>query len=157
MVTGTAVAVTIPSVASAQARISAGAGAGIAGSTEGSLSEGRTAPVVMVQVSTAGPIGIGLEGDGWWRSGSSILVAAADIQLHVPSTPLFLKLGAGVGRGDPDGLGTISGVAGHVGAALDIGPHSSALALSLFGNGFLVYTASRSLQMVDAGLAITRR
>ena len=42
-----AVALTLPRVAFAQLRMSFGAGAGIAGTTDASLSEGRTAPIVM--------------------------------------------------------------------------------------------------------------
>jgi hypothetical protein len=149
--------VTVSINAPAQVRASVGAGAGIAASTDGSLSEGQWGPTITGQVTTPGPVGVGLEADGWWRNGSSVLLATAHVQLHVPSTPLLLTLGAGVGRGDPDGLGTIQGAAGHVGAALDIGPQTSSLALTLFGNGFLVYAPSRSLQMVTFGLAITRR
>jgi hypothetical protein len=147
----------VPSMASAQVRVSVGAGAGIAASTDGTLSDGRTGPVVTGQVTTAGSIGVGLEADGWWGDRSSVLLGTAHLQFHVPATSLLLTLGAGVGRGDPDQLGTISGVAGHIGAAFDIGTHASSLALTLFGNGFLVYAPARSLQMVEAGLAITRR
>jgi hypothetical protein len=143
--------------ASAQARVSVGAGAGIAASTDGTLSDGKTGPVATAQITTSGPIGIGVEGDGWWHSGSSILLGTAHLQLHVPSTPVLLTLGAGVGHGDADGLGTITGTAGHVGVAVDLAGHNSSMALTLFGNGFLVYTSARSLQMVNAGLAITHR
>ena len=152
-----AVVIAVPSISFAQARVSVGAGAGIAASTDGTLSDGHTGPVAMAQVTTAGPVGVGLEADGWWRNGSNAVIATAHVQFHLPSTPLLFTLGAGVGRGDPDGLGTINGGAGHIGAAVDIGRHTSSLVLTLFGNGFLVYSSSRSLQMVDAGLAITRR
>ena len=145
-----------PSAASAQ-RLSVGAGAGIAASTEGTLSEGRTGLIVTGQITTPGAVDGGLEADGWWRGSSSVLLATAHLQFHLPSTPLLFTLGAGVGRGDPDGLGTINGTAGHVGVALDMGPRSSSVALTLFGNGFLIYAPARSLQMVNAGLAITRR
>ena len=155
IVAATAVIAT-PGAASAQ-RISVGAGAGIAASTDGTLSDGRTGPVVMGQLTTTGAVGVGLEADGWWRDGSNVLLATAHLQFHLPSTPLLFTLGAGYGRGDPDGLGKINGTAGHIGAAVDIGPHASSLAFTLFGNGFLIYSPSRSLQMVNAGLAITRR
>lgn len=157
LIAGATAAVMVPSLASAQMRVSLGAGAGIAGSTDASLSEGRTAPVVIGQVTAmAAVVGIGAEVDGWRNGTSNVLVASGDLHLRVPSTPLFLELGAGVGRGDPDGKGTISGTAGHLGAEYDIGL-SATRALTLFANAFLVYAPSRSLQMVDGGLAITWR
>jgi hypothetical protein len=157
LIAGATAAVTVPGVASAQMRVSVGAGAGIAGSTDASLSEGRSAPVVMGQVTAmAALVGVGVEVDGWRSGASNVLFASGDLQFHVPSTPLFVKLGAGVGRGDPDGKGTISGVAGHIGAAYDISL-TTARALTLFGNAFLVYAPTRSLQMVDGGVAITWR
>jgi len=155
---GTAAGLAMSTVASAQLRASVGAGAGIAGSTDATLSEGRTAPVGMAQVTrAAGPIGVGVEVDGWRRSASDVLVATGNLQLQVPSTQFLVTLGAGFGRGDPDGLGTISGTAGHVGVAYDIPLSGSKLALTVFGNGFLVYSPTRSIQMVEGGLAITRR
>jgi len=149
-------ALALPKATSAQ-RVSAGAGAGIAASTNGSLSEGRTGPIVMGQVTTPGPVGVGLEVDARLLSGSSVLIATAHLQFHVPSTPVFLAFGAGVGSGDPDRLGTITGVAARIGAAIDLGSQASSLTPTVFANGFLVYSPSRSLQMVEAGLAITRR
>jgi hypothetical protein len=150
-------AVTVPGVAFAQLRVSVGAGAGIAGSTDASLSEGRSAPVVMGQVTAmARLIGVGVEVDGWRNGGSSVLLAIADLQLRAASTPFFLKLGAGFGHGDPDAKGTISGAAGHIGAAYDISL-TATRALTLFGSGFLAYAPTRSLQMVDGGIAITWR
>jgi hypothetical protein len=147
----------VPGIASAQMRVSVGAGAGIAGSTDASLSEGHTATSVMGQVAAmATLVGIGAEVDGWRNGTSSVLIASVDLNLRVPLTPLFVKLGAGAGRGDPDGKGTITGTAGHIGAAYDIGL-SATRALTLFGNAFLVYAPSRSLQMVDGGIAITWR
>lgn len=157
LIAGTMAALMVPGVASAQLRVSVGAGAGIAGSTDASLSEGRSAPIVMGQVTAmATLVGVGVEVDGWRNGGSSVLLANADLQFRVPSTPVFLKLGAGFGRGDPDGNGTISGAAGHIGAAWDISL-TAARALTLFGNAFLVYAPTRSLQMVDGGIAITWR
>lgn len=157
LMAGVAAVAMIPGLASAQMRVSVGAGAGIAGSTDASLSEGRTAPVVMAQVTAMGAVvGVGAEADGWRNGTSSVLIASGDLQVRVPSTPLFVKLGAGFGRGDPDGKGTISGTAGHIGVAYDIGV-SATRAVTLFGNGFLVYAPARSLQMVDGGLAITWR
>jgi hypothetical protein len=157
LIAGAIAVVTVPRIACAQMRLSAGAGAGIAGSTDASLSEGRTAPVVMGQVAAMGAVvGVGAEADGWRNGTSSVLVASGDLHLRVPSTPLFVKVGVGAGRGDPDGKGTITGTAGHIGAAYDIGL-SATRALTLFGNAFLVYAPSRSLQMVDGGIAITWR
>lgn len=157
VIVGATAAMTVPGVASAQMRVSVGAGAGIAGSTDASLSEGRSAPVVMGEVAAmAAVVGVGGEVDGWRNGASNVLLASGDLQFHVPSTPLFFKLGAGVGRGDPDGKGTISGAAGHIGAAYEISL-AAARALTLFGNAFLVYAPTRSLQMVDGGVAITWR
>jgi hypothetical protein len=153
----TMVALVVPGAAFAQLRVSIGAGAGIAGSTMGSLSEGLTAPVVMGEVAAmAKAVGVGVEVDGWRHDSLSILIASGDLHVRLASTPLAIKLGAGVGRGDPDGQGTISGTAGHIGATYDFG-FSATRALTLFANGLVVYTSARSLQMVDAGLAITWR
>jgi hypothetical protein len=153
----TMVALVVPGAAFAQLRVSIGAGAGIAGSTMGSLSEGLTAPVVMGEVAAmAKAVGVGVEVDGWRHDSLSILIASGDLHVRLASTPLAIKLGAGVGRGDPDGQGTISGTAGHIGATYDIG-FSGTRALTLFANGLVVYTAARTLQMANAGLAITWR
>jgi hypothetical protein len=157
LVAGLAAVVVVPGLASAQLRVSVGAGAGIAGSTDASLSEGRSAPIVMGQLTAmAALVGVGVEVDGWRNGASSVFLANADLQFHARSTPFFLKVGAGFGRGDPDGKGTISGASGHLGAAYDIGL-TTARALTLFGNAFLVYTPTRSLQMVDGGITITWR
>jgi hypothetical protein len=156
LIVGALATVTAPGVASAQMRVSVGAGAGIAGSTDASLSEGRSGPVVMGQVAAmAAHVGVGVEVNGWRNGASSVLLASGDLLFRLPSTPLFLELGAGFGRGDPDGKGTISGTGGHIGAACDI--KLPVATLTLFGNAFLVYAPSRSLQMVDGGLAITWR
>jgi hypothetical protein len=153
----TMVALVVPGAAFAQLRVSIGAGAGIAGSTMGSLSEGLTAPVVMGEVAAmAKAVGVGVEVDGWRHDSLSILIASGELHVRLASTPLAIKLGAGVGRGDPDGQGTISGTAGHIGATYDIG-FSGTRALTLFANGLVVYTAARTLQMANAGLAITWR
>ena len=150
-------ALVIPGAALAQGRVSIGAGAGIAGTTESTLSDGRTAPVVMGELAaTARPVGAGLEVDGWLRDASTILIATGDLRVRLASTPIVIKLGAGVGRVDPDGPGSISGVAGHLGADCDIGL-SASRALTLFANAFLVHAPARSYQMVNGGLAITWR
>jgi hypothetical protein len=156
-VAAAAMVVLVSGAASAQLRVSIGAGAGIAGSTMGSLSEGLTAPVAMGEVAAmAKAVGLGVEVDGWRHDSLSILIASADLHVRVASTPLAIKLGAGVGRGDPDGQGTINGTAGHIGATYDFG-FSATRALTLFANGLVVYTSARTLQMVNAGLAITWR
>src|SRR5512142_1097566 len=90
LIIGVIAVVAVPGSAFAQMRVSVGAGAGIAGSTDASLSEGRTAPVVMGQVAAmAAVVGIGAEVDGWRSGASSVLIASGDLQFHVPSTPLF--------------------------------------------------------------------
>jgi hypothetical protein len=152
-----AVALTVPRVAFAQLRMSFGAGAGIAGTTDASLSEGRTAPIVMAEVAAmANAVGLGLEVDAWHRDASSSLIANGDLHIRIPSTPVVVKFGAGVGRWDSETHGTITGTAAHIGATYDIG-FSAARALTLFANGFLVYSPLQSQQLVDAGLAFTWR
>jgi hypothetical protein len=154
-----AMTLAIPGVAAAQPRVSIGAGGGMAGSTDASLSDGRGAPIVMGQVTVSAVplIGVGVEVDDWRRSGSNIVFATAHAQIHVPATPFYLKLGGGFGTGDPDGRGTISGAAGQIGAAYDITLPLAPVALTLFGNAFLAHASSRSMQLVDAGLALTWR
>jgi hypothetical protein len=143
--------------ASAQVGVSAGAGGGIAGSTDASLSEGRTAAVVMAQAtaSVAPAVGLGVQLDSWLRSGAKATFATAHLQLHVPLTGFFVKLGAGVGSGDPDGKGPVSGPAFHLGAAYDVSVTLAPASLTLFGNALLAHASQRSMQMVDFGLAVT--
>jgi hypothetical protein len=131
----------------------------MAGSTDASLSEGRGAPVVMGQAtrSLVPFLGIGVQIDDWRRSGSNIVFATAHLQLHIPVTPFYVKIGGGFGSGDPDGKGRITGGAGQIGAAYDITLPFAPVALTVFGNAFLSHTSSRSMQMVDAGLAFTLR
>lgn len=157
LIVGVTILVAHSGIAFAQMRASLGAGAGIAGSTDGSLSEGRTAPVVMGEVAAmAKAVGVGVEVDGWRHDAASILIASGDLHVRLASTPIVIKLGASVGHGNPDGKGTISGTGGHVGATYDIG-FSAARALTVFGNALFVYSPVRSQQMVDGGLAITWR
>jgi hypothetical protein len=150
-------AVLLPATAIAQPRVSVGVGGGIAGSTESSLSDGRGAPAVMLQVtgSVLPLVGIGVEVNDWRHTGSNIAFATGHVQLHLPVLPLFVKLGAGVGTGDPDGKGTTTGAAVQVGAGYDITLPLAPVALTLFGNALLAHSAARSVQMVDAGLALT--
>jgi hypothetical protein len=146
-------------VASAQARVSLGAGGGMAGSTESSLSDGRGAPVIMGQatMSVAPLIGLGVQVDDWRHSGSNVTFATAHLQLHIPVTPFYVKIGGGVGTGDPDGKGRITGAAGQIGAAYDLTLPFAPIALTAFGNAFLGHARERSMQMVDLGLALTFR
>ena len=152
-------ALALPRASFAQTRVSVGLGGGIAGSTESSLSEGRSAPIVMGQVAAAvAPfVAIGAEVNYWRRRVSSITFATGEVQLHAPATPLRLTLGAGYGRGDPDGNGTISGVAGQLGAAYDVTVPVAPVAVTLFVNALVAHASLRSAQMVDGGLAITWR
>jgi hypothetical protein len=152
-------AMALPGVAASQARLSVGAGGGMAGSTESSLSDGRSAPVIMGQatMSVMPLVGLGVQVDDWRHSGSNVTFATAHVQLHVPVTPFYVKLGGGVGTGDPDGKGKITGAAGQIGAAYDLTLPLAPVALTLFGNAFLGHAKARSMQMVDLGLALTWR
>jgi hypothetical protein len=143
--------------AAAQTRVSIGGGAGIAGSTDASLSEGRGGPVLMGQVvhGVAPFVGIGAEVNYWRGGNASAAFATGQLQLHLPPTAFVVKLGGGYGRGNPDGRGTVTGPAAQVGAAYDITLQRARVMLTVFGNGLAAYSASRSMQMVDGGLAIT--
>lgn len=147
------------SVAESQVRLSAGVGGGMAGSTESSLSDGSGAPVIMVQAtkSLLPFLGLGVQVDDWRHNGSNVAFATAHVQLHVPIMPFYVKLGAGVGTGDPDGNGRSTGMAGQIGAAYDLTLPLAPVALTVFGNAFLSHASSRSMQMVDLGLALTWR
>lgn len=148
-----------PRAAGAQLRLSAGVGGGIAGSTESSLSDGTAGVVLMGQVtkSIVPLFGIGVDVNDWHRGGSNIAFVTANAQFHIPVTPFYVKLGGGVGTGDPDGRGNVTGGAAQIGAAYDITLPLAPVAVTLFGNALLAYTSARSLQMVDAGLAFTWR
>jgi hypothetical protein len=147
----------VPVPAMAQARLSLGAGGGLAGSTESSLSDGRGAPAFMLSVtkSVLPLVGIGVEVNDWRHSGSNIAFATGNIQLHLPVLPLFVKVGAGVGTGDPDGKGRVTGTAVQIGGGYDLTLPLAPVALTIFSNALLAYTSARSVQMVDAGLALT--
>jgi hypothetical protein len=155
-VAAAAVLLAAPGVA-AQTRVSIGAGAGLAASTDGSLSEGRGGPVVMGQIvhGIAPFVGVGAEVN-YWRSGSAdAAFATGQLQFHLLPTSFVLKVGGGYGHGNPDGLGKVDGPAGQVGAAYDIAFDRARVLLTLFANGLLAYSSARSMQMVDGGLAIT--
>lgn len=147
----------LPRSATAQTRISLGVGGGIAGSTDASLSNGRGGAVLMGQVTqTVIPfVGIGAEVDYWRRSVVSVSVATAIVQVHVPVVGLSARAGLGYGTGDPDGGGTTSGMAGQLGLGYDIGIPLFPIGFTLFGTGSLVHGSTRSIQLVDAGLALT--
>jgi hypothetical protein len=149
-------AVVIPRAVTAQ-RFSIGAGGGMAGSTESSLSDGRGGPVIMGSAtkSLLPFMGLGVQFDDWRRSGSNVAFATAHLQLSVPLTPFYVKLGGGVGTGDPDGKGRSTGAAGQIGAAYDLTLPLAPVALTIFGNAFLSHASNRSMQMVDVGLAFT--
>jgi len=65
--------------------------------------------------------------------------------------------GAGYGTGDPDGLGKVSGTAFHLGASFDFTIPAAPIAVTLFSNALLAHATSRSVQMVNGGLALTLR
>ncbi len=144
---------------SAQSRISFGAGGGIAGSTDASLSNGHGGLLLMGQVvhGILPFVGLGIELNHWTRSSTDATFATAIAQVHVPLTGLLLKAGAGYGGGDPDGLGRINGVAGQLGVAYDLTLPGAPIAVTLFGNALLAHAASRSMQLVGGGLALTLR
>lgn len=152
-------ALAIPRAMTAQVRLSVGAGAGVAGSTDQSLSNGSGGVVLTGQlVKGVLPfVGIGAEVNHWARSGSNLTFATAIVQVHVPLTGLLLKAGVGYGSGDPDGLGRVSGVAGQLGAAYDLTLPGAPIAITLFANGALAYSSTRSAQLVGGGLALTFR
>jgi hypothetical protein len=148
-----------PRTTAAQVRLSVGAGAGVAGSTDQSLSFGRGGVLLTGQLARVVLpfVGIGAEVNHWSRSGSSLTFATGIVQVHVPMTGLLLKAGAGYGAGDPDGLGRVSGVAGQLGAAYDLTLPGAPIAITLFANGALAYSPARSAQLVGGGLALTFR
>lgn len=150
---------TFPLGLAAQVRFSLGAGAGVAGSTDASLSEGSGGVVLTGQLvhGVLPFVGVGAEVNHWSRPGSNITFATGIVQVHVPATGLFLKAGAGYGGGTPDSAARVSGVAGQLGLAYDLTLPGAPIAITVFGNGLLAYASSRSLQLVGGGLALTFR
>ncbi len=151
--------VALPSTASAQLRISVGAGAGISGSTDESLSFGTGAPVVMGEIvrPLLPGIGLGAEVDYWKGSVSHVAFATALAQAHLPVIPLYFKAGLGYGNGSADNKGNVEGLAGQLGVMYDITFPGAPVALTVFTNALLAHARLRSVQTVDAGLAITWR
>ena len=143
--------------AAAQTRVSIGAGGGIAGSTESSLSDGRGGPVLMGQIvrGVVPLLAIGAEVNYWRGGNANVTFATGQLQLHVLPTSFLVNLGAGYGSGNPDGMGRVNAPAGQVGAAYDITFDRARVLLTLFANGLVAHGSSRSMQMVDGGLAIT--
>ncbi len=153
------IALALPSLASAQMRLSVGAGAGVAGSTESSLSEGRGAPILMAQATrnVVPFVGLGAEVNYWRHSAGDATFVTGIVQAHLPLTGVFVKAGVGYGTGDPDERGKISGVTGQLGLGYDISIPAAPVAFTIFANGFLAHGSVRYLQMVGGGLAITFR
>jgi hypothetical protein len=147
----------LPAVASAQLRVSLGVGAGLSGSTDESLSYGRGAPIVMGQVTRPlfPGLGLGAEVDYWKGPVSHVAFATALLQAHIPLIPIYFKAGLGYGNGSPDGNGNVSGLAGQLGAMYDLTLPAVPVALTVFTNALLAHARLRSVQTVDAGLAIT--
>jgi hypothetical protein len=143
----------------AQTRLSVGGGAGVAGSTESSLSDGHGGTVIMAQLVRGGLpfVAIGGEFNRWSHDSLNANFLTGVVQAHIPLTGFLLKVGAGYGSGDPDGLGKVSGPALQFGAAYDFTIPAAPIAITLFGNALLAHASSRSLQTVTAGLALTLR
>jgi hypothetical protein len=142
-----------------QTRLSFGTGLGRAGSTESSLSDGKNGTVFMGQIvrSVLPFVGIGAEVNRWSNGSLNTTFATGVLQIAVPLTGFRLKAGAGYGTGDPDGLGKVSGAALHLGAAYDFTIPGAPVAITLFSNALLAHATSRSVQMVNGGLALTLR
>ena len=88
---------------------------------------------------------------------SHVAFATALAQAHIPVIPLYFKAGLGYGNGDPDGNGNVAGLAGQLGAMYDITFPGAPVALTVFANALYAHARLRSVQTVDAGLAITWR
>jgi hypothetical protein len=149
----------VPSLAGAQLRVSVGVGGGLSGSTDESLSYGTGAPIVMAQVtrSVLPFIGLGGEMDYWKGTDAHVAFATGLAQVRLPVIPLYVKAGLGYGDGDPDGKGHVAGLAGQVGVMYDLTLPGAPIALTVFSNALLAHAQLRSVQTVDAGLALTWR
>jgi len=153
------ISVTIAAPSRGQTRLSFGTGLGRAGTTESSLSEGKNGTIYMGQIvrSVLPFIGIGAEANRWNTGSLNTTFVTGILQVAVPLTGFRLKAGAGYGTGDPDGLGKVSGTAVQLGASYDFTIPAAPIAITLFSNALLAHSAARSVQMVNAGLALTLR
>jgi hypothetical protein len=141
----------------AQVGFSIGAGAGIAGGTESSLSNGHGGWIAMGQVTTTAIpfVRAGAEVNHFQTGDITASFATAIIQAHVPVTPFFGKIGIGYGRGDfKDQNPVAKGLAVELGLGYSIGLPGVPIGVDVFGNALLAHGSSRSAQMLDAGLAI---
>lgn len=131
----------------------------MAGSTESSLSEGKSGTVFMGQVvrSVLPFVGLGAEVNRWNTGSLNTTFVTGILQVAIPLTGFRLKAGAGYGTGDPDGVGKVSGTTVHLGASYDFTIPAAPVAITLFGNALLSHAAARSIQMVGGGLALTLR
>src|SRR5437762_3758707 len=130
-----------PCALAAQAHIALGTGLGIAGGTDASLSNGRTAPVLMGEIATATPlVRVGAEVDYWRRNVANLSVVTGIVEFHLPILAVFAKVGAGYGGGDiGDGHGKTSGTAGQIGAGYTLGVPLIPVGLQIFGNGYVIH------------------
>jgi len=146
-----------PGAVHAQLGFSVGAGAGMAGGTESSLSNGHSGWIAMGQVTTTAIpfVRAGVEVNHLQNGDINASFATAIIQAHVPVTPFFGKIGIGYGRGDfKDTDPVAKGVAVEIGLGYSIGFPGVPIGVDVFGNALLAHGSSRSAQMVDVGLAI---
>lgn len=146
-----------PGTVRAQLGFSVGAGAGMAGGTESSLSDGHGGWIVMGQVTTTAIplVRTGVEVNHLQNGDINASFVTGIIQAHVPLIPFFAKIGIGYGRGDfKDQDPVAKGVAVEIGLGYSIGFPGIPIGVDIFGNALLAHGSSRSAQMVDAGLAI---
>ena len=143
--------------ATAQIGASIGAGIGIAGSTDNSLSDGQTGWMVNGQLTTSPlpVVKLGVEVDHLHHTGANATFGTAIAELHFPVLPFFVKGGVGYGKADvPDVGGSASGLALQIGAGYSLGVPAVPVGFVLFANGYFAHGSSRSAQMVDGGLAL---
>jgi hypothetical protein len=155
--TAISIALTTPERAHAQLGFSIGAGAGMAGGTESSLSDGHGGWIAMGQVTTTTIplVRLGAEVNHFKIGDITANFATAIIQAHLPVLPFFGKIGIGYGRGDfKDADPVATGVAVEIGLGYSIGLPGIPIGVDVFGNALLAHGSSRSAQLVDAGLAI---
>ncbi|HTE48005.1 MAG TPA: hypothetical protein VK636_22370 [Gemmatimonadaceae bacterium] len=141
----------------AQVSISIGAGAGIAGGTESSLSDGKGGWIAMGQVTTTMVplIRAGVEVNHFQTGDINANFGTAILQARLPAVPFFVKIGVGYGRGDfKDADPVATGIAGEFGLGYSIGFPGVPVGIDIFGNALFAHGSSRSAQMVAGGLAI---